>query len=383
VSFKWNSSSTKHLAVVALAITLAAAAACQAQAASFDGIEYVGRWTGPDNARVASYGGSAVLYKFRNSSTLRVDLTAKAPVKGVAPASKLYIRVIVDGGAPARFALDRTDHPGYLLADGLSKAAHTVELRYDQEPLFGALQVGHAALDEGGAWEQFTDARPIVEIIDDSDATGICILGPTSTAKPANLLNSDWSSQLLSWPALLESGLAAIGHPAVVIDLALSGSTAASEAKTYDQAAPLLDQSKFTAYSSGRHPSLVLFWGGSNDKGTGGELATGTLVTYANLSPFERGIYDQIIKVTAQNPEAQLGMLEYSDPNLPHWTPAYMQIKALLPTDIQKKMHFLAVKDAPEHFNACDAAPNGHPDLTTQETWTAQILHWIVTEDLL
>jgi hypothetical protein len=127
----------------------------------------------------------------------------------------------------------------------------------------------------------------------------------------------------------------------------------------------------------------VLFWGGSNDKGTGGELASGSPVTVANLSVFERGIYDQILKVTALHPDAELGLLEYSDPNLPHWTPAYQQIKALLPPEIQPKMHFLAVKDDPANFNACDAAPNGHPNRSTHENWTAQILQWILAEKLL
>lgn len=372
----------KQMRKVVIAALLGAATGCWAQA-QFNGIEYVGRWAGPDDARTATYGGSAVLYKFRNSASLRVDLTALKSSKGVDLHSKLYIRVIVDGGAPERIALLRSAHPAYLLAGGLSKGTHTVELRYDQEPVFGALQVGRATLDPGGAWETFTDPRPIIEVIEDSDATGICVLGPTNPAAHVNLATSAWSSQLLAWPALLESGLSALDHPVVVVDLALSGSTAATEAETYDQSAPIHSAGKFTAYSSGRKASLVLFWGGSNDKGVGGELASGSPVTYANLSPFQRGIYDQIMKVTAQNPDAQLGFLEYSDPNLPRWTPAYMQIKALLPPAIQQKMHFLVVKDDPANFNACDIAPNGHPNRTTQEYWTAQILQWILAENLL
>ncbi|MDR3741094.1 MAG: hypothetical protein P4L40_18915 [Terracidiphilus sp.] len=367
---------------VVVALLFSAVAGCWAQT-QFNGIEYVGRWTGQDGARVASYGGSAVQFKFRDSTSLSVDLTALEAIKDVDLNSSLYIRVIVDGGAPERIGLVRGVHPGYLLAQGLSKGAHTVELRYDQEPLFGALQVGHISLDPGGTWETFSDPRPIIEIIDDSDATGIGVLGPTNPGKHVNLATSAWSSQLLSWPALLESGLSAFGHPAVVVDLALSGSTAATEADTYDQSAPILGTSKFTAYSSGRKASLVLFWGGSNDKNTGGELASGSPVTYANLSPFQRGIYDQIMKVTALHPDAQLGFLEYSDPNLPHWTPAYMQLKALLPPDIQQKMHFLVVKDDPANFNACDVAPNGHPNRTTHQFWTAQILQWILAEKLL
>lgn len=370
-------------AVIRWAMVLSTVVACHAQTTSFDGIEYVGRWTGPESARVATYGGSAVLYKFRNSSSLRVDLTAREAGKDVDAGAKLYLRVIVDGGAPTRVGLDRGEHSGYVLAEGLSKGTHVVELRYDQEPDFGALQVGRASLNKGGTWETFTDARPVIEVIEDSDATGVCVLGPTNPASTAPLMTSAWSSQMLSWPALLESGLAAMGRSAIVADLALSGSTATSEAETYDQATPLFDQSKFTTYSGGRKASLVLLWGGSNDKGVGGELASSSPVSYAKLSPFERGIYDQIMKVVAQNPQAKLGLLEYADPNLPRWTPAYMQIKELLPPDIQQKMHFLAVKDAPEHFNACDVAPNGHPDLATQEGWTAQILHWIVSENLV
>jgi hypothetical protein len=366
-----------------LAIIFWALPICLSQEATFEGIEYVGRWTGPDGAHIATYGGSAVLLKFRNSSSVRLDLTTGAPSTNVDVGGKLYIRVIVDGGAPQRVGLARGAHPGYLLANGLSAGTHLVEVRYDQEPEFGALQVGHASLDQGGIWEKLRDTRPIIEVIEDSDATGVCVLGPTNPSTPQRLFTSAWSSQLLSWPALLESSLTAMGHPTTVVDLALSGSTAASEAETYDQAAPRWDQSKFTAYSGGRHASLVLFWGGSNDKNVGGELASGIPVTYATLSPFERGIYDQIMKVVAQNPQAGLGLLEYLDPNVPHWTSAYMQIKGLLPPDIQQRLHFLAVKDDPEHFNACDASPNGHPDLATQESWTAQILQWIGTEGLL
>lgn len=384
MSFAGKANSIGHLGGIACwTIVLSTVALCRAQAPSFEGIEYVGRWAGTENARVATYGGSAVLYKFRGSSSLRVDLTARTAENPGDVGAKLYIRVIVDGGAPARVGLDRGEHPGYVLADGLSKGTHLVELRYDQEPSFGALQVGRASLNHGGAWEKFTDTRPVIEVIEDSDATGICILGPTNPASPVLLQTSAWSSQILSWPALLESGLAAMGRPVIVADLALSGSTAASEAETYDQAAPLFDQSKFAAYSGGRKASLVLFWGGSNDKGVGGELASDSPVTYANLSPFQRGIYDQIMKVVSQNPQAQLGLLEYSDPNLPRWTPAYMQLKQLLPVDVQRKMHFLVVKDDPEHFNACGEAPNGHPDLTTQTTWTAQILQWLVSENLV
>jgi hypothetical protein len=350
---------------------------------SFTGIEYVGRWAGSEGARMTSYGGSAVLLKFRNSSSVRMDLSAGKPVKDVDAASKLYIRVIVDGGAPERIGLERSAHPGFVLAENLTKGVHTVEVRYDQEPLFGSLLVGHATLEAGGTWEPFTDTRPIIEVIEDSDATGICDLGPTNTAKPANLVTSAWSSQQLSWPALLESHLAALDKPAIVADLALSGSTATSEAETYDQAAPLWSDDKFTSYPGGRHAAVVLFWGGSNDKNVGGELASGKPVNVTNLSVFERGIYDQIMKVTAQNPDAQLGLLEYDDPNLPHWRPAYLEIMQLLPEATRSKVHFLAVKDDPANFNACDAAPNGHPNRTTQEYWTAQILNWMLAEKML
>lgn len=384
VSLARTVSSIPGIAVIALStVGFSTALPCHAQSAVFDGEEFAGRWTIGEGAHVATYGGSNVLYRFRNSSSLRVDLTAGEPAKDVDAGAKLYIRVIVDGGAPARIGLDRGEHRNFPLADGLSKGTHAVELRYDQEPAFGALTAGRASLEPDGVWEKFTDTRPIVEVIEDSDATGICILGPDNPASPAHLSTSAWSSQILSWPALLEAGLKAMGRPTLVADLALSGSTAGSEAETYDRAAPMFDQSKFTGYSGGRKASLVLFWGGSNDKGNGGELASGSPVTYANLSPFERGIYDQIVKAVAQNPEAQLGLLEYSDRDLPHWAPAYKQIEDLLPPGVRQKMHFLSVKDDPDNFNACQAAPNGHPNLSTQASWTAQILQWILAENLV
>jgi Carbohydrate esterase 2 N-terminal len=368
---------------VAAALLIAVScSACGGQAPASAGMEFVGRWMGPEGARVATYGGSAVLLTFRNSSSVRLDVTV-ANTPGNDSKGKLYIRVIVDGGAPLRIGLERGEHPAFLLAENLSLGSHVVEVRHDQEPFLGALQVGCAALEAGGVWETFTDTRPIIEVIEDSDATGICILGPTNPAKPANLGTPEWESQILSWPALLETNLRAMDRPAVVVDLALSGSTAGGEAETYDQAAPLWSKEKFTTYSGGRHASLVLLWGGSNEKNQGGDMATGTPVTYANLSPFQRGIYDQIMKVTALNPDAQLGLLEYVDPNVPQWMPAYLQLEALLPTQIQRKLHFLSVKDDSANFNACEAAPHGHPDLTTHERWTAQILQWIVAEKLL
>jgi hypothetical protein len=211
----------------------------------------------------------------------------------------------------------------------------------------------------------------------------VCTLGPTSPATPQPLSTPEWSSQLLSWPALLESGLTGLEHPVVVVDLALSGSTTATEADTYDKTAPKWDDSKFSEYSGGRKASLVLLWGGSNDKNIGGDMASGSPVTYATLSPFQRGIYDQIMKVTAINPDAELGLLEYDDSNVPPWRPAYLQVKAFLPEKIQRKLHFLAVKDIPANFNACDIAWKGHPNLSLQKSWTAQILTWIMSERLL
>lgn len=133
-----------------LAIIFWAVLASLSQEATFDGIEYVGRWTGLDSAHVATYGGSTVLLKFRNSSSARLDLTTGASSTNVDIGGKLYIRVIVDGGAPERVGLDHGAHPGYLLASGLSAGTHLVEVRYDQEPEFGALRVGHASLDQGG-----------------------------------------------------------------------------------------------------------------------------------------------------------------------------------------------------------------------------------------
>lgn len=364
--------------VAACMLALAAGGAAQTK---FEGVEYVGRWTGPEGARLASYGGSAVVLRFHGSSAVRLDVTAKRPAKEAG--EKFYVRVIVDGGAPVRIGLEPGAHPGLVLAEKLSQGPHTVELRHDQEPSFGAMEVGRATLEPGGAWESFTDTRPIVEVIEDSDATGICVLGPTNPAKAENLGTSAWSSQLLSWPALLETELAARKQAAQVVDLALSGSTAASENETYDLAAPVWSEDKFSGYANGQKAALVLFWGGSNEKNMGGEMASGTPATYANLSPFQRGIYDQIMKVAARNPEAHLALLEYADRNVPRWMPAYLQMKALLPEAVQGRISFLSVKDDWQHFSACEAAPNGHPDRTTQERWTAQILDWIVAERLL
>jgi len=352
-------------------------------AAAQEGVELLGRWDVSKGTQVASYGGSAVLFKFKNSSWLKADLTAGRTTPGDAPGIKLYIRISVDGGAPHRIPLHEGMNPAFEIASGLSSGTHLVELRYDHEPEFGSLQIGNPALDTGGVWQKISDTRPIIEVIDDSDATGVCVLGPQSPATPAPLHTAAWSSQILSWPALLESELAVLGHPAIVVDLALSGSNTETEATTYNLAAPKWSDSAFDRYSGNRRVSLALLWGGSNDRNMGGEVATGSPVTYANLSPFERGIYDQITEIASHNPGVKLGLLQYVDPRVPDWKPAYLQVKSLLPEETQKQIFFFAVKDVPMRFAACDVDPVGHPNLGMHASWAAQILQWMISENLL
>ena len=351
-------------------------------AAAAEGVEFAGRWGGLAGAPVATYGGSSVLLSFEKSSFVAADFTVAGTVPWVAE-SKLYIAVSVDGGVPERIGLARGQNQGVVLASGLSSAVHVVTVRDDGEPYFGSLQFANPILQSGGSWVKISRDRPIIEVIGDSDATGICVLGPQSPATPAVLYTSAWASQTLSWPGLLEASLAALGHPADVVDLAISGSNTALEASTYDQAAPFYDKSKFVEYPGHRRTSLAILWGGINDHKHGGELATGSPVTYSNLSAFQRGIYDQIVKIFAHSPEASIALLDYIDPDVPDWKPAYMQLEKLFPAAQQNQMHFLAVYDPPRVSDACDVDPDGHPNLSMHATYAAQILTWMIANHLV
>jgi hypothetical protein len=351
------------------------------------GIEFTGRWTGPTDAPIASYGGSAVVLKFKGSTSVTADLTIGPGDPEGDPANKVWIAVSVDGGVPQRRGLARGPHNGYHIIDGISLGPHTVEVRDDSEPDFGSLQFANARLEARGTWAEIQDSRSIIEVIDDSGATGLCVLGPQSPAGHVTLFTSEWESQALSWPGLLESSLAAIGRPAIVVDLALTGSDTRSEAETYDLAAPRafppFDKQKFATYSDSRHASLILLLGGSNDRSFGGDIATGSPVTPDNLSPFQRGVYDQIAKIVALNPKAKIGLLHYDDPIVPDWTPAYLQVLGLLSKDIRQRVYSLGVKDSPSDWTACAASPDGHPNLAMHAAFAAQITQWIIANGLL
>jgi hypothetical protein len=322
--------------------------------------------------------------RFRNSSSVAADLTVARTVSSE-PGAKLYISVSIDDGNRQRIGLTYGSHPRFVLASGLSRGTHTVALRDENEPYFGSLQFANPILDAGGSWRAIPNHRPIIEIVGDSDATGICALGPLSPAVPAHLFTSAWASQSDSWPGLLETKLAALGHPVEVVDLAISGSTTGSEAAAYDLAAPQSGNSKFDAYSGLRPVSFALLWGGVNDHNHGGDLAAGTPVTVGNLSPFQRGVYDQITKIFARSPHAKIGLLDYIDPiaEVPDWKPAYMQVLSLFTKRQQEQIFFLAVNDPPGTSNACDVDPKGHPSQAMHESWAAQIVAWIVSQNLI
>lgn len=353
-------------------------------ATTANGVEFIGRWAPPLNAPIATWAGSGVLLRFRNSPSVAADLTVARTVSSE-PDAKLYISVSIDGGDRRRIGLSYGSHPRFVLASGLSHGTHTVALRDENEPYFGSLQFANPTLDAGGTWRRISNHRPIIEIVGDSDATGICALGPLSPAVPAHLFTSAWASQSDSWPGLLETKLAALGHPVEVVDLAISGSTTGSEAAAYDLAAPQFGDSKFVAYSGLRPVSFALLWGGVNDHNHGGDLAAGTPVTAGKLSPFQRGVYDQITEIFARSPHAKIGLLDYIDPvaEVPDWKPAYMQVLSLFTKRQQEQIFFLAVNDPPGTSNACDVDPKGHPSQSMHESWAAQIVAWMVSQNLV
>jgi len=345
------------------------------------GVKLVGRWLPPQSAPTANYAGSTVLLKFRHSSNVAADLT----VSDSRGAQALYISVTVDGGKPVRMALSRGPHPGFVLASGLSPAEHVVEVRKEGEPYFGALQFANPRLDVAGRWLPVLDDRPIVEVIGDSDATGICVLGPDSPADAVGIYDSSWASQAHSWVGLLGAELAAVGHPVDMVDLAISGSKADGEADTYDYTAPGYSRAKFAAYSppGHEHASLVFMWGGGNDRHGGGDGAAGSPVAYADLSAFQKGVYDQIAKIFAGNPDVRIVLLEYIDSTIPDWTAAYAQVRSLFSESQQRRMFVLPVHDPKGRSDACEIDPKGHPNSSMHESWATQIFMWMMSADVL
>jgi hypothetical protein len=345
-----------------------------------EGLKLVGRWLSPDSSPTATYAGSSILFKFKHSSGLSADFKV-ANSKG---SQDLFISVTVDGGKAVRMGLSRGDHRGFLLASGLSPGIHLVAVRKEGEPGFGALQFTNPKLDVAGRWQPITDNRPIVEVIGDSDATGICALGPDSPDDAVSIWNSAWASEAASWVGLLEFDLAAVGHPVDMVDLAISGSKTESEGDTYDLTAPGFSDARFGDYPApGRkNASVVFLWGGGNDRHGGGELASGSL-TYDHLSRFEKGIFMQLAKIFARNPDVRVVLLEYTDPTIPDWTAAYNQVQSMFSEEEQKRIFHLRVYDPLGKQDACEIDPKGHPNLALHAAWAGQILQWMMSEDTL
>jgi hypothetical protein len=365
-------------------VLLGALLASACAAAQATGVKLVGRWLAPAGMPTATYAGSTVLFGFKQSSRLWADFTV-AKSRG---SQDLFISVTVDGGKPVRFGLSRGRHAGVLLASGLSAGPHVVAVRKEGEPYFGALQFSNPTLDVAGRWQRIADDRPIVEIIGDSDATGICALGPDSPADAVDIHNSAWASEAVSWVGLLEAGLAGAGHPVDMVDLAISGSTTGSEARFYDETAPGYSDAKFVEYAApGRaHAALVFLWGGANDRHGGGDVAASAPaapLSYANLSSFQRGVYDQLSKVFARNPDVRVVLLDYIDAAIPGWQAAYDQVRSLFSPAEQQRMFLLRVFDPPGAADACEIDPKGHPNLSMHATWAAQIFTWMMAPDRL
>jgi hypothetical protein len=344
-------------------------------------LKFVGRWVTSADGAVASYAGSTVVLRFHDSASVSADIAISNALYG----QESFVSVTVDGGKPVRIGLQANEHPGVVLASNLSRGRHVVAVRKEGEPRFGALHFGNPRLEVAGKWDPISDYRPIVEVIGDSDATGICVLGPDSPADAVGINESAWASEADSWVGRLEAGLAGVGHPVDMVDLAISGSTAGSEAASYDEAAPGFSDAKFDQYSlpGNEHASLVLMWGGGNDRHGGGDLAGGKPVTYARLSPFERGIFDQLIKVFARNPDVRVVLLDYVDVTEPDWRPAYAEIESLFSEAERQRMFVLPVYDQKGKADACAIDPKGHPNMSMHASWAAQILIWMMSGDNL
>ena len=111
--------------------------AAAAPAAAQEGVNWIGRWLFADGSAVATYAGSTVLLAFEHSSSVAADLT----VLEARGNQDLFISVAVDGGKPVRMGLRRGTHTQVLLASGLSSGAHSVAVRKEGEPIFGALRL--------------------------------------------------------------------------------------------------------------------------------------------------------------------------------------------------------------------------------------------------
>ncbi len=371
------------VAAVMLAVLAPIAASASAQdgvTSAQDGVTWVGRWLFGDGAAVATYAGSMVLLNFKHSSSVTADLS----VLGSRGDQDLFISVAVDGGKPVRMGLGRGPHERVVLASGLSSGPHQVAIRKEGEPIFGALRFADPRLDVAGRWRAVADERPVVEVIGDSDATGICALGPDSPADASRIYRSRWASQSMSWVGLLEAELAGVGHPVDMVDLAISGSKTGSEAKSYSLTAPGYSSAPFLEYSQPdrRHASLVLMWGGANDRHAGGDTAAGVPVVYENLSSFQKGVYDQIAEIFSRNPDAKIVLLDYIDPTIPAWTAAYGQVVGLLPQEQQSKILYLHVYDPKGKSDACEIDPKGHPNASMHQSWAAQIFAWMMSPEV-
>jgi hypothetical protein len=184
---------------------------------------------------------------------------------------------------------------------------------------------------------------------------------------------------------LLEAGLAAAGHPADVVDLAISGSKTGSEADSYDLTAPGISDAKFAEYAppGRKHAAVAFLWGGGNDRHGGGDVASSMPVRYGGLSAYQKGVYDQLTKIFARNPGVKVVLLEYIDPAIPDWRPALDQVQSLFPDAEQKRMFHLRVYDPKGTQDACEIDPKGHPNLFLHSAWAVQILTWMTSQDML
>jgi len=91
----------------------------------------------------------------------------------------------------------------------------------------------------------------------------------------------------------------------------------------------------------------------------------------------------QLTKIFARNPDVKVVLLEYTDPTIPDWTPAYNQVQSLFSEDEQKRILRLRVYDPLGKQDACEIDPKGHPNLALHAAWAGQILQWMISADRL
>jgi hypothetical protein len=362
----------------------AAALLCVAwvRPAAATGVNYDGRWGILGGYRIANYPGTRVILHFTGSSSVSADLQVPktSPSEPYVP-GHVYISVSVDEGAAQRMDVPGGTNKRFPLATGLaSGVAHTVVVTFEGEPFSGWLQFINPVLGAGGTWLPIEDNRPIIEVIGDSDATGTCVLGPTSPSASLGLNTPEWGSATLAWPRLLEADIKNLFNRDVDVQtIAFSGSITQGEAYAYEMNTmftPLVDH--FTAYSYGRRVQLALLWGGVNDAGGGGTPWDAS----RNLSPFQLGIYTQMVEIYAHNPNATIALLSYVDPTVPSWTLAYQQLRSMFPVAQQRRIYIFPIVDGPIS-NACDIDPEGHPNASMHASWAAQILRQLVDHHLI